>query len=87
MKFYVHVPADLDQFGRDNSHGTIVGGKGLVQLRHCPSDGRGGFHKVDEKPGIGQIESRLHPGNPASNDQNGSDRLVVAHVFFLFQLI
>jgi hypothetical protein len=26
------VPADLDQLGRDDSHGTVVGGKGLVQL-------------------------------------------------------
>jgi len=30
MEFYIDVPADLDQFGRDNSHGTIIGGKGLV---------------------------------------------------------
>jgi hypothetical protein len=34
------VPADLDQFGRDDSHGTIVGGEGLVQLGHDPADGR-----------------------------------------------
>jgi hypothetical protein len=34
----VHVPADLDQFGGDNSHGTIVGGKGLVQLGHDATD-------------------------------------------------
>ena len=34
----VHVPADLDQFGRDNSHGTIVGGEGLVQLGHDTPD-------------------------------------------------
>ena len=30
----VRVPADLDQFGRDNSHGAIVGGEGLVQFAH-----------------------------------------------------
>jgi hypothetical protein len=29
-KFYVEMPADLDQFRRDDSHGAIVGGKGLV---------------------------------------------------------
>jgi hypothetical protein len=34
----IHVPADLDQFGGDNSHGTIVGGKGLVQLGHDATD-------------------------------------------------
>ena len=30
VNFYVNVPADLDQLGRDNSHGTVIGGKGLV---------------------------------------------------------
>ncbi len=29
-EFNVYVPADLDQFRRKNSHGTVVGGKGLV---------------------------------------------------------
>jgi hypothetical protein len=24
------MPADLDQFGREDSHGTVIGGKGLV---------------------------------------------------------
>jgi len=33
------MPADLDQFGRDNSHGTVIGGKGLVELGHEPADG------------------------------------------------
>jgi hypothetical protein len=40
QEFDVQVPADLDQFGRDNSHGTVVGGKRLVQLGHQPADGR-----------------------------------------------
>ena len=26
----VQMPADLDQFGRENSHGTVIGGEGLV---------------------------------------------------------
>ena len=28
----IEMPADLDQFGRDNSHGTIIGGKCFVEL-------------------------------------------------------
>ena len=40
MKLYIDVPADLDQFRRDNSHGTIIGGKRLVQLGHNTADGR-----------------------------------------------
>jgi len=30
MDFNVDIPADLDQFGGDNSHGTIISGKGFV---------------------------------------------------------
>jgi hypothetical protein len=40
MKLYIDVPADLDQFRRDNSHGTIIRGKRLVQLGHNAADGR-----------------------------------------------
>ena len=42
----VGVPADLDQLGRDNSHGTLVGRKGLIQLGHDPADARRPFHQV-----------------------------------------
>jgi len=34
----VKMPADLDQFGRDNSHGAFVGGKCFIQLSHHPTD-------------------------------------------------
>ena len=30
MKLDINVPADLDQFGRDDSHGAVIGGEGLV---------------------------------------------------------
>jgi hypothetical protein len=39
QQFDVEVPADLDQLGGDNSHCTVVGGEGLVQLCHYPADG------------------------------------------------
>jgi len=29
-QFDIQVPVDLDQFGGDDSHGAVVGGKGLV---------------------------------------------------------
>jgi hypothetical protein len=28
----VEMPADLDQFGRENSHGAVIGGECLVEL-------------------------------------------------------
>ena len=39
-QIYVYVPADLDQFGRDHSHGTVIGREGLVQTGHHPADAR-----------------------------------------------
>jgi hypothetical protein len=63
QKLDVEMPADLDQFGRDNSHGTVIGGKGLVQLRHQPTYGGRPLHQIDIIAGVGQIQSRLHPGN------------------------
>jgi len=51
------------QFGGYDAHGTIVGGKGLVQLGHNSTNGRGFFHQVDKKTGICQVQSRLDSGN------------------------
>jgi len=45
-KVDVGVPADLDQLRGDNSHGTLVGGEGLIELGHNPADARGPFHKM-----------------------------------------
>ena len=36
----IGVPADLDQFRRNDSHGTLVGGEGLVELGHDPTNSR-----------------------------------------------
>jgi len=38
-KINVEMPADLDQFGRNNSHGTVIGGKRLVQFGHDSANG------------------------------------------------
>jgi hypothetical protein len=42
-KFDIQMPADLDQFRRDNSHCTIICRKGLVQLSHSSANGRAFF--------------------------------------------
>jgi hypothetical protein len=64
------MPADLDQFRRDNSHGAVIGGKGLVQLGHDPADGWGFFKEVDIVSGIGQIKGGLHTRDAGANDQD-----------------
>jgi hypothetical protein len=58
----VQVPADLDQFGRDDSHGTIVGGKGFVQFTHHPAYGGGFFNEVNIIAAVGEVQRSLHSG-------------------------
>jgi hypothetical protein len=36
---YVRMPADLDQFGREYSHGAVICGIGLVKLGHMAANG------------------------------------------------
>jgi len=56
----VQMPADLDQFGRDDSHRAVAGGEGLVQLGHDPPDGRAFF-----RPDRRNNPSRPDPALPA----------------------
>jgi hypothetical protein len=61
----VEMPADLDQFGGDNSHGAVIGREGLVELGHDPSDGGGTLHEVNVISGVCEIEGRLHASDAA----------------------
>jgi hypothetical protein len=60
MELDIDMPADLDQFGGDNSHGTVIGWKSFVQLGHDATNGRRFFHEMNIKAGICQIQGRLH---------------------------
>jgi hypothetical protein len=40
QNLYIGMPADLDQFGREYSHGAVIGGIGLVKLGHMAANGR-----------------------------------------------
>jgi hypothetical protein len=66
----VGMPADLDQFGRKNSHGTVVGGVGFVQLGHMPADRGGFFDQIDLEAGSGQVQGSLNAANAAADDQH-----------------
>jgi len=76
------MPADLDQYRRDNSHGAVIGRKGLVQLGHNPSNRWGFLKKIDIKSGIGQIQSGLHSGNSTADNKYRSYG-VIRHCFIL----
>jgi len=80
--FDVGVPADLDQLGTDNSHGAVVGGEGLVDLRHGAADGRPLLHQTDIIARVGQIQGGLHAGDAASHHHDGAQD-VFAHLLLL----
>jgi hypothetical protein len=70
------MPADLDQFRRNDSHGTIIGGKRLIQLSHAPAYGRAFFQEIDVISRISQVERGLHPCDPAAYHQYGSPYVI-----------
>ena len=64
----VQMPADLDQFGGNNSHGTVVGGEGLVQRTHHAANGSGLFNYMHQEARIRQVQRSLHSGDPATDN-------------------
>jgi hypothetical protein len=45
---YIQMATKLHELGGEDSHGTIVGRKGLIQLSHDAPDARSFLHHVDE---------------------------------------
>jgi hypothetical protein len=72
----VEMPADLDQFRGDNSHGAVIGGKRLVELGHDPSDGGGPLHEVNVISGVCEIEGRLHACDAAPDHHDRTERFL-----------
>ncbi len=64
------MPADLDQFWRENSHGAVVGGKGLVELGHMPADAGALFHQVDFESGCGKVQGGLDAADSPAHNQD-----------------
>jgi hypothetical protein len=65
--FYVRIPADLDQFGREYSGGAVVGRKGLIKLGHMAANGRRLVDKVYPETSRGKIQRGLHTADPSTN--------------------
>ncbi len=60
---------DLHEFRREDAHGAIVGGEGLVELGHAAADARPAFDQKDLGPGLGQVERGLDTRDPAADDE------------------
>jgi hypothetical protein len=68
MQGYVGVPTALHQLGGDDSHGAVVGGERLVQLRHGSANPRTLLHQVDVDARIGQVKGGLDSGDTAPDN-------------------
>jgi hypothetical protein len=66
----IGMSTDIQQLRRQNSYSAIVGGKRLIQHGHFPAYAGVFFHQVDANTHFGEIQSRLHPGYSASDDEN-----------------
>jgi hypothetical protein len=74
--FNVGVRGALDELGRKDAHGTVVGWKGLVQLGHLASDGGTFVHQVDLEASFGGIQGSLDPAHAGPNHHDGSYFLI-----------
>ncbi|OPY85443.1 MAG: hypothetical protein A4E65_00117 [Syntrophorhabdus sp. PtaU1.Bin153] len=78
--FYVGMPADLDQFGCEYSHGAVIGRKGLVELGHVAAYARGLFDQVHLETGSGKIEGGLDAADPSTNNHDISE-VILSEIF------
>jgi hypothetical protein len=81
------MPADLDQFRCEDSHGAVIRGKGLVQLRHVAPDARGLLNQVNLETGRGKIKRGLDAADPSTHNHNVSERTVLQIFGNLFYLL
>jgi hypothetical protein len=70
---YVWMPADLDQFGRKDSDGTVVGGKSLVKLGHLAANGWRPIDQVNLKPRGGKVKRGLNPAHSSADHHHISN--------------
>jgi len=76
----IGIPADLDQFGCEYSHGTVIGRKGLVKLGHVAANGWRLVHQINLKAGTGKIERGLNTADPSTHNHDVSG--MIPKLFF-----
>jgi hypothetical protein len=84
--FDVGMPADLDQFGREDSHGAVIGGIGLVKLGHMAANGRGLLDQINLITNFGKIKRGLNAADPSTDNHYISEIAVCKTFAKLFNL-
>ena len=78
---YVEVSSGLHQPGGYYTHSAVVGGEGLVELSHHPTNIAFLLQQVDLEAGVAQVEGGLHAADPTSHHQHRSYFfLLVTHI-------
>jgi hypothetical protein len=85
-KLYVRILSHGDQFRRKDTGGAIVGGEGLVELGHTPTDARLTFDEIDLVTRFRQVQRSLNSGYSASDDKSRTYYvLCFGHSIFTFR--
>lgn len=50
----------LNEFGREYSKGTVIGGKCFIQFRHFATDGRGRLYQIDAVAQLSKVKRGLY---------------------------
>jgi hypothetical protein len=64
----IQMAADADQARRQNTHGAVIRGEGLVELRHRSADAAFFFGEIHLETGVGQVEGGLHASHAPAHD-------------------
>ena len=72
----IGIPADLDQFGCENSYRAVIRGKGLVKLGHVAANGRRAVHQIDLETRSRQIERGLNSADSPSDHHDVAKMMV-----------
>ena len=64
------MAGDLQHPGAQDAHGAVVGGEGLVQLRHQAADGETRFRQGHRQPHGRHLQGGLDAGNAAAHHQH-----------------
>jgi hypothetical protein len=79
----IWMPADLDQFGRENSHRTVICGECLVKLGHMATDAGPLFDQIDFETGDCEIKRSLNAANASANHHDIAEISVRRQLNFL----
>lgn len=80
------MPADLDQFRRENSHGAVIGGEGLVKLGHVAANAWAFLHQVNLEACRGKVKGSLDTADSPANNHYVSKVLAARKLLNYFIL-